>query len=53
MSIQEENMSGYSKTSIVQINLSKGIVENVFENFNEILKIHRTFNIREIIKCLK
>jgi hypothetical protein len=39
--------------SIVQINLSKGVIEKVFENFNDVLKIHRTFNIREIIKCLK
>lgn len=40
-------------TSIIQINLTKATVQNVFENINDIFKLYPTFNIEEIEKCLK
>lgn len=43
----------YTSTSIIQINLTKATVQNIFDNLNDILKIYSTFNIEEIEKCLK
>lgn len=43
----------YADTSVIQINVTRGIVENIYESLEDLKSQYPRFNIEEIEKCMK
>lgn len=52
--IKEKHISPktHNDNSIIQIKVLTGVVQNIFETFDQILKEYKTYHIEEIQKCL-